>query len=217
MTGHVDPHVFLEAARPHLATGDAGGLARAVLDRWHPTKLASLLREDDTDVRRVSAVVLGLVGDENVIDCLARALHDPDAQVNQMVEHAMWSIWFRMSKPAAAGPFRNGLNLLAKDMPRQAVAQFRRAIDADPEFSEAFNQCAIAHFLMGQWRLSLGCCQEALALMPCHFGAAAGLGHCYAHLGDMEMAGRWYRRALKINPRMPAVARACHRLESVKV
>jgi len=36
--------------------------------------------------------------------------------------------------------------------------------------------------------------------MPCHFGAWAGLGHCYAHEGRLAEAVEAYERALEINP-----------------
>ena len=41
--------------------------------------------------------------------------------------------------------------------------------------------------------------------MPCHFGAWAGMGHCYAHLGKHDEAIRSYEKALEINPRLEGV------------
>jgi tetratricopeptide (TPR) repeat protein len=41
--------------------------------------------------------------------------------------------------------------------------------------------------------------------MPCHFGAWAGMGHCYAHLGKHAEAIRSYEKALEINPRLEGV------------
>jgi cytochrome c-type biogenesis protein CcmH/NrfG len=44
--------------------------------------------------------------------------------------------------------------------------------------------------------------------MPCHFGAWAGMGHCFLHLGQLDHALRAYDRALEINPHMRSISQA---------
>lgn len=210
----VDAHQFMRIVRPALESGDASRLADEVKGRWTPRDLCTLLRNPDVDTRRVTAVTLGLVGDCSCVGCLARALHDEDEQVNQMAEHGLWSIWFRAGKPEAAQPFREGVSLLCNESYPQAITKFEEAAGIDPQFAEAFNQCAIAHFFLGQWEASIRDCERAVELMPSHFGAMSGMGHSYAHIGDMRQALRCYRRAIAINPRMPAIARAVRRLQA---
>lgn len=210
----VDPQHFLQLVRQPLEAGDATALAELVLKRWRPQELGVLLRHSAVDVRRVAAVTLGLVGNRSCVGCLSRALHDPDEQVNEMAEHGLWAIWFRSSKPEAAQPFREGMALVASEAYGEAIEKFQEAIRLDPEFAEAHNQCSIAHFFLGQWHDSLESCRKALSLVPTHFGAMAGVGHCYTHLGKLRKALECYRRALSLNPRMTAIARAVQRLES---
>jgi len=38
--------------------------------------------------------------------------------------------------------------------------------------------------------------------MPCHFGAWAGMGHCFLHEGRLDKARQCYAQALKINPHL---------------
>lgn len=211
---HVDPDDFLLAVRPALQAGDAAALAQLVRKRWTLRELCSLLTSPNVDVRRVVAVTLGLVGDRAVVDCLAKALHDPDEKVNQMAEHGLWSIWFRLGKPQSTPAFRKGVALLSAECYHDALDQFTEVIAIDPEFAEAYNQCAIAHFFVGNWQQSTHNCQQALRRMPMHFGAIAGMGHNYTHLGELDMALKCYRKALAINPRMPAVAGAIRKLEA---
>ncbi|MEX0886327.1 MAG: tetratricopeptide repeat protein [Phycisphaeraceae bacterium] len=199
--------------RPHLAKGDAAGLARAVKQHCPPGELARLLRSADAEVRQVAALAMGLVAGLEAAPCLARALHDPEPQVNQMAEHGLWSIWFRAAGPAAAEPFHKGVNLLAEEQYRGAIRQFRVAQEAEPDFAEAYNQCGIAWFLLGEWRASLDACRAAADRVPFHFGAISGMGHCYTHLDDMDQALACYRRALAINPRMSPISRAVARIE----
>lgn len=204
---------FLAVVLEPLQRGDAEALARAVTCRWTAGQLCCLLKHERADVRRVVAVTLGLVGDGRLSPCLARALHDPDDQVNQMAEHGLWAIWFRSGSAQASGPFRDGVSLLAGERYAEAVRAFDRALDLDRTFAEAFNQRAIARFFLGQFRASIDDCQRTVALLPQHFGAIAGMGHNYVELGELSRALSCYRRALAINPRMSAVAAAIKPLE----
>lgn len=205
---------FLQAVTPALNRGDVEALRDEVNRRWVPTDLCELLKHADLDVRRTAVVTLGLVGDRGIVGCLTRCLHDDDDQVHQFAEDALWSIWFRSGKCEAAAKFREAAVALTQDEYGRAIELFREASAIDPEFAEAHNQLAIAHYLANQWDCSMSASRAALALMPTHFGAMAGLGHCHAHRGELPQAIDCYRRALAINPRMHAIADAKARLET---
>lgn len=214
--GSVDRAQFLSVVCPALTAGDAQGLADEVLRRWTPRQLCRLLADRSVDVRRVAAMVLGLVGDATCVGCLGRALHDADAGVNEMAEHGLWSIWFRSGKGCAAGAFAAGIAAMEQEAYAGAIGRFEEAARADGEFAEAYHQCAIAHFFLGQWRESIADCQRALDRMPTHFGAMAGMGHAYAQLGELDEALDCYRRALAIHPRLADVREAAERLETAR-
>jgi len=130
-----------------------------------------------------------------------------------MAEHALWSIWFRAGDPQATATFRAGVNLMAAESYLPAVRAFTEAAQIDPLFAEALNQRAIAHFFLYQWQESLDCSRKVICLNPTHFGAIAGMGHCFTQLGDLKRALACYRRAIQIHPRMTAVRRMIERLE----
>ena len=204
----------MRVVRPGLQAGDAQAVADEVLLRWMPRQLCRLLGDGDVDVRRVAAVVLGLVGDRTCVGCMARALHDADEQVHALAEHGLWSIWFRSGKAEAGAAFATGVGMLEREAYREAVGQFDAAAALDPDFAEAHNQCGMAHFFLGEWQESVEACERALERMPAHFGAMAGMGHAYTQLERVEDALGCYRRALSINPRMPGIASAVERLEA---
>lgn len=204
---------FLGRIRPALASGDAEKLAATVRAHWNLEQLCPLLGHASAEVRRAVAVVLGLVGDRRVIGCLFKALKDIDLDVNRMAEHGLWSVWFRSGSAAASVPFREGMALVESDELDAALTKFRQAIQLDPDFAEAYNQAGIVLYLQGRWRESMRYCCRAIQRMPMHFGAIAGLGHCYAQLGDLTQALSCYRRALRINPNMPLIARATDALQ----
>ncbi|MCE9592525.1 MAG: tetratricopeptide repeat protein [Planctomycetes bacterium] len=204
----------MQAVLPHLKGCNAGALAEAVTSRWPVTDVCGLLGHSEIDVRRVAAVTIGLIGDKHSIPPLVRSLRDADEQVNQMAEYALWSIWFRGGNAKAARPFREGVSMLAAEKYDSAAACFEESTRIDHDFAEAYNQGAIAQFFLGQWQRSINSCKRAIERVPQHFGAISGMGHCYTQMGQLDQALLCYRQALKINPRMPAITRACHRIEA---
>ncbi len=208
----IDTHEFIRSVRPALEEADAQALASAVLTRWKPAQLCQLLHHGDNEVRKLVCVTLGLIGDDRVVSCLAHTLRDDDPQVNEMAEHALWSIWFRGGTDAAQRMFRQGLEAMEHaDLPR-AVEKLNKACGLDPTFAEAHNQRSLCHYMTERWHDSLDAAGEAVAQMPYHFGALAQMGHAYVQIGEMDAAADCYRQALDINPRIHAVALALGRL-----
>lgn len=175
-------------------------------------QIERLLAGGHDDARKTAAVALSLVGTGCCIDGLARLLRDPDPTVNQLAEHALWSIWLRAGTAEANQEMTEGHRALnALDFGR-AVMHFTRAIKLDDDFAEAWNQRALAEYLRENWEASVEDCREVLRRMPCHFGAAAGLGHCLAHLGRTDEAITAYEHALRINPHMECVIQVLEEL-----
>ena len=209
----IDARQLLEVVRPGLARGDAGLLAQEILRRWTPAQVCTLLDDSCTDVRRVAAVTLGLIGSRQVEANLAHALHDRDAQVNELAEHSLWSIWPRAGDRQAAKSFREGWRCWGRRR-TQAAECFLKATRIDPQFAEAYNQCAIAHFFVGHWEESLHFSNRTIKLVPVHFKRDFGdVKHCYCQLGDLTRAMQYYKWALRINPRMSKIAGAIERVE----
>jgi tetratricopeptide (TPR) repeat protein len=165
-------------------------------------------------VRKVAALALSLVGGRRCVADLARQLADPDPVVNQMAEHALWSIWFRLGEPPAHKCLLAGLEHLNHRDFDAAEESFSEAIALDPKFAEAYNQRAIVHYLREEYQPSIDDCMKAVDLMPEHFGAWAGLGHCHAHLDQTPQAIEAYEKALAINPHLDCVKQAVVELKA---
>lgn len=209
----VNSEEFLNLVRPAIADCCPDDLACMVSERWTPRQLCSLLRHESVDVRKAACAVLGLVGDDRAMYCLSGSLQDDSPEVCELAEHALWSIWFRSGSPEAQGDFRRGLKAMEDNQPAEAARYFRRAHETDPNFAEAYNQCGIAHYMLEQYDRAMEDCLKAVELVPFHFGALTGLGHCHACAGDLHEAARAYRRALRVHPRMEAIATALQRIE----
>jgi tetratricopeptide (TPR) repeat protein len=208
----IEPRGFVAAVKPLLERRDTDGLAALLKSRWTGRQIVDLLRCRDSDARKVAALSLALVGCRKCLPELLRHLHDPDPVVNQMAEHAVWAIWFRLGSPGANAEVHRGVQAMNAQNLDAAIAHFTRALECSPDFAEAYNQRATAYYLKEDYTLSITDARAAVARNPHHFGAWAGLGHCYAYLGRVDEAIEAYERALEINPHLECLAEAIREL-----
>ena len=201
----IDPCRFVESVKPLLEARDLEGLFCYLRGNYTAEQITSLLSCANCDARKVAALALALVGRKCCIPAVAERLRDPDAMTNQMAEHALWSIWFRCGSAEANADLARGAQCLTERKFDCAIKHFSRAIERSPDFAEAYNQRAIAYYLMENFEQSSEDCRKAIELMPCHFGAWAGLGHCQAHLGQIQQALVAYEKALQVNPHLDCV------------
>jgi tetratricopeptide (TPR) repeat protein len=201
----INPEEFKSTVERSLSQGRVEEALEYVRARWTAGQIVTLLRDPSADVRKVAALALSLVGDGGSIRPLAVVLHDADVMVAQVAEHALWSIWFRQGNPRSVGLVKCGNNHLHHGNYVCAVEKFSQAIQEDGQFAEAYNQRAIAHYLCERFAESIADCKAALALIPQHFGAMSGMGHCYAHQENWQEARHCYRLALAIHPRLEGI------------
>jgi tetratricopeptide (TPR) repeat protein len=201
----LDPDRFIASVKPLLEAKDLEGLFCHLRSNWTADQITSLLSSRNSDARKVAALALSLVGRACCIPALAERLRDRDIMTNQMAEHALWSIWFRCGSSEANAELARGAECLSGRNFDCAFDHFNRAVALSPEFAEAYNQRAIAWYMIEEYEKSAADCMRAAELMPCHFGAWAGLGHCHAHHGRLDEAIRCYERALAINPHLDGI------------
>ncbi len=201
----IESSAFVSVVRPLIESNNLHGLVDALRLRWNCGQITRLVTQGDRDARKIALLCLAMVGDRSCIETVASQLADPDPTVNQMAEHALWSIWFRLGSQVANSELSRGSRALSARQLTEAVEHFDLAVESDQDFAEAYNQRAIARFLQEQFEASIADCRKTIRLMPCHFGAWAGMGHCFLHLGQMEHAMRAYQRALEINPHMECI------------
>ncbi|HEY2587616.1 MAG TPA: tetratricopeptide repeat protein [Tepidisphaeraceae bacterium] len=204
----IDPEEFVASVQPMLEARDPGALLALLKSRWTREQIVGLLSSPCCDARKVAALALALVGSRRCLKELTAQLKHPDPMVNQMAEHAIWAIWFRLGTVDANHELCRGTKALNQGDCDQAIRHFTCAIELDPNFAEAYNQRAIAKYLQERYDESLEDCGRTVERMPCHFGAWAGMGHCHAHSGRLAEAAECYKKALAINPGFAGINQA---------
>ena len=209
----IDPAQFVACVQPLLAGMDLQGLSDLLKAKFTEEQVADLFRCDDPDARKVAALAFGLIGCKRGMCKLADLLKDRDPMVNQMAEHAMWTIWFRSGATDEANrELCRGTKAMNRREFDAALDHFGRAIASDPGFAEAYNQRALVLYLQERYAECIEDCNRAVERMPHHFGAWAGMGHCYAHLGKLKDAVRCYEKVLSIHPSFGGVPQVVEEL-----
>ena len=83
---------------------------------------------------------------------------------------------------------------------KRSIDYFDKVIISKPNFAEAWNKRATAHFMMGNFDLSMEDISQTLQLEPRHFGALDGMGLIFIHLNEHEKAIEIYDKMLEIFP-----------------
>lgn len=209
----IDADDFVAKVQPALQAQDWDRLMTTLQENWTADEVLSLLSSDHEDARKIAALAVGLIGQSGCLPELSKRLQDKDRVVVEMAEHAMWQIWFRGGTCDEANKHcARGAEALNRHEIEKAISHLDQAIRLSPDFAEAYNQRAIAHYLAERYDESVVDCQKVIELMPLHFGALSGLGHAYLALGRISEALDAYERALAVNPHLECIAQLVQEL-----
>jgi tetratricopeptide (TPR) repeat protein len=200
---------LVEGLRPFMASRDTSELPDFLLRAgWNEAALIALLTCTDLTILRAAVWCLAHVGSMAANVPLASILHHDDPATVDLAENALWSVWLRGAPAHLHKRLCGAIRLTEQDCLDKALAEMDSIVSACPEYAEAFDQRAIVRFLKSDYSGASDDYQQACRLNPVHFGALAGLGHCYAALGRYQDAQNVYRRALAIHPRVEGLRQA---------
>jgi len=112
----------------------------------------------------------------------------------------IWEVWTHSGRADVDKIMEEGIGYLSVRQLGVAHDRFTEALEAAPQFPEAWNKRATVLFLMFEHERSLADIEKVLALEPRHFGALAGRGMIHAHAGRWKEALDAYQQALAVNP-----------------
>ncbi len=199
----LEPHtaaLLVDYFDAFLRDQDLDRFRQSVTARYTEGTLERLAQSQSIKARRAAILALGLVGSIEANATVARGLRDGDPVVRELAVNALWAIWFRAGSPADIATLEQVRDLIRRERLTEAIGLASTLIERAPDFAEAYNQRAIAHFGLERFEDSAADCRRALERNPYHVGALGGLGRCYIELDRRPEAIRTYRRALTLQP-----------------
>jgi tetratricopeptide (TPR) repeat protein len=189
-----------DAYRRYLRSGDSPSFASEVDHTYTRATLVSLLQRGDVELRRASALALGMLGDKVSIEALGRALSDDDRGVRLAADDSFRALLVRDAAPLHHQQLLKVMHLNDGGEYAGALAPTMILVDQAPGYAEAHHQLAICwHGLENfqQAEMSYAAC-----LWHCryHYPAWQGLAKCRMMLGDTEAALKALQRCLDICP-----------------
>lgn len=165
------------------------------------------LASDDAMNRAEAAAWIAGNGSGEDTRLLVDRLNDDSPAVREVAEQGLWMLWAKSGDEVVDNLMARGVVELQSGEVRDALSTFTEVIDRKPDFAEAFNQRAMALFMVGDYRKSLDDCNEVIKRNPQHFGALAGFGQIYFRQEQYAKAISYWKKALEINPNMPTIQR----------
>jgi tetratricopeptide (TPR) repeat protein len=197
-----------------LRDHDIDVFRQQVSSRYTEGTLARLVESGGQEARRAAVLALGLFGTFESNAAVARALRDSDSTVRDLADNALWAIWFRADTAENNAMLEQVRLLIRHERTEDAIKLATRLIGRAPNFAEAYNQRAIAHFLLGHFEGSAEDCRRVLEHNPYHFGALGGLAQCQLRLDQRREALKTLRRALRLQPYSQGLREFVSSLES---
>lgn len=96
--------------------------------------------------------------------------------------------------------------------PEEAMAEYRRAIELDPQHASAHSALGLLYYEQGNVTAAEAEILEAIRIAPRNAGAYVDLGDIYCREGRVDEAAAMYRQALEVSPDFAAARR---RLQSL--
>lgn len=149
-----------------------------------------------------------------LLDGLFGRLHGAkDEKAAEAIENAIWKLWGHSGSPTTDVLLQQAEKAMEAEQLSTAISILDTTVELNPEYPEAWNKRATAHFLNRQFDRSLADIERVLELEPRHFGALAGLGAIRREMGDARGALEAFRRALAIHPFLKSARQAVKQLE----
>lgn len=111
--------------------------------------------------------------------------------------------------------FESGQWFYQEGLYARAIEEFKKAIECDPQYGQAFLSLGDAHFRLGQMEKAQNAYERARELMPNNIGILENLGVIYANQGHYKKAVWQWGEILKHEPTRQDIVERIKRMQRV--
>jgi tetratricopeptide (TPR) repeat protein len=196
-----------------LDDGQVANFVQAVASRYTLATLHRILEVGGRMSRRGAAMAVTLLGREESVPHIGRALHDSDRAVRVIAEDGLQAIWLRSGTLRQSQRLRSAMRLNAAGQHAPALCLADSVVNEARDLAEAWFQRAEAWLGQGEFDAAIADCRQALASEPYHFPALLAMAQGYLELGDLLAAIDSLQQALRIHPHLEFARAQLARLE----
>lgn len=106
----------------------------------------------------------------------------------------------RSQRATAERFYMQGLGFLSRDDCDKALPYFKRAVESDPSYAEAWAQNGFCNGMLGRHEEALRASRQAIRLRPDSAESYVNIGSASAFLGQYKESADAYRQALRLDP-----------------
>lgn len=140
----------------------------------------------------------------NQLDTLFDALrHSKSEAEAQGHEREIWRIWMTPDDTALGKLMDQAMLAMQEERYTDSLDTLDVIVKRSPKYAEAWNQRALAHFMLKRYDDSLEDIATTLKLEPRHFGALIGRSKIYLEQGEGKLAEESLLKALRYHPYLP--------------
>lgn len=188
------------AYRRFLASADAPQYTAEVNEHYSPVTLATLLSRGDVELRRASAMALGLVGNKRSVEPLGRALCDVDRGVRLVADDSFRGLLMRDAAPTHHQQLLKVMHLTDGGEYAAALAPAMVLAEHAPLYAEAHFQLASCWHGLDDTDKARASYVACLWRCRFHYTAWQGLARCQIVSGQFRDAATSLQRCLDIVP-----------------
>lgn len=134
----------------------------------------------------------------------------------EALQNGIWQLWLTTHDVALDKEMEAGMRAMQAEDHSLAIRHFTHIIQLKPDYTEAWNKRATAHYLRGEYRASLADIDETLRREPRHFGALWGQADIMRQLGEYRRALAALTRLSVVCPHLPGLQEQQLRLRELR-
>ncbi len=188
------------AYRRYLSSGNAPTFAAEVDEQYSSATLCALLGRGQVETRRASALSLGMLGNNQAIEALGRALSDHDRGVRLIADDSFRALTVRSAEPNQHQQLLRIMHLTDGGEFGVALAPAMTLVENAPGYAAAQHQLAACWHGLENFTQAELCYRACLWYCRFHYVAWQGLARCYMMSGHEWLALSALSKAIQINP-----------------